>query len=329
MSTSRKNSDAIMTFMRFGSGTLRQHRVAIIFNDISERVHIQESIRFQAQLLNSVEQSVIATDLEGKVIYWNRFAERMFGFPTKEAIGRRILELTTPDIMTEKGEEIMDRVRQNKSWEGEFLVKRKNGTEFLAHVVNSPVTDAEGDLIGIIGISIDLEERRRMEAALRRSEERLRLIMESFTDFAILTMDVKGIVESWNPGAENIFGYPADEMMGRSGHILFTPEDRAVKAPERELATARDTGRAKDERWHLRKDGSRFYASGITVPLYDGQRLLGYAKIARDLTEQKHVAEQLQQSREMLEDRVSERTEELNISNVKLRGDRRTKAVGR
>ncbi|HEX2640638.1 MAG TPA: PAS domain-containing sensor histidine kinase, partial [Pyrinomonadaceae bacterium] len=204
-------------------------------------------------------------------------------------------------------------------WEGEFPVKRRDGSEFMAHVVNSPINDADGNLVGIVGVSIDMEERRRMEAALRRSEERLRLLMESFTDYAIITTNGEGTVEHWNPGAEKIFGYPANEMIGQSSDIIFTPEDQALGAPENERSTARTKGRAADERWHMRKDGTRFFASGVMVPLFDRGRLLGYAKIARDLTEQKRVSEQLQQSREKLEERVSERTEELNVSNVKLR----------
>lgn len=297
-----------------GDGTIIEYAV-----DVSDRRQAEEAIRFHAQLLNSVEQSVIATDTEGKVIFWNRFAEDMFGWLTAEAMGRDIMELTMPDTMIEQGEEIMNRVRRNQSWEGEFLVKRRDGSVFSAHVVDSPVSDANGNLIAIVGVSIDLEERREMEEALRQSEERLRLLMESFTDYAITTTDAKGIVENWNPGAEKIFGYSAEEMIGKSLDIVFTPEDRAGNAPEEERSAALEKGRAADERWHLRKNGERFFASGVMVPLYDQGRLLGYAKIARDLTEQKRVGEQLQQSREELEKRVAERTKELKRSNETLR----------
>lgn len=297
----------------------RPVRIAGVTLDITEAKRSEESIRLQAQLLDSVEQSVIATDLDGKVIFWNRFAEKSFGWAEEEALGRPIMELTTPDVVTEQGNEIMALLRSNRSWEGEFPVRRRDGSTFMAHLVNSPVTDATGNLIGIVGISFDLEERRQMEAALRQSEERLRLLMESFTDYAILTMDKESIVENWNPGAEKIFGYTAEEIIGQPADIVFTPEDRAGGAPDKERLSARENGRASDERWHLRKDGSRFFASGVMVPLFDRGTLLGYAKIARDLTGQKRVAEQLQQSREQLERRVAERTDELNRSNEALR----------
>jgi PAS domain S-box-containing protein len=139
----------------------------------------------------------------------------------------------------------------------------------------------------------DITERKRAEAALRASEERLRLTVEGVRDYAIFTLDPERRITSWNPGAERIFGYAEDEALSKPGDILFTPEDRKAGAPEQEARQARERGRAADERWHLRKDGSRFYVSGVTAPLYEGDRLTGYAKIARDLTEQREAEEQL------------------------------------
>lgn len=120
-------------------------------------------------------------------------------------------------------------------------------------------------------------------------DELLRLVFESATDFAILTLDPQGIATSWNPGAERVLGYTEQEIVGRSADVIFTPEDRAAGVPERERREALDEGRAEDERWTLRKDGSRFWASGLAMPLAD--RSLGFVKILRDRTEQ-HSAEQ-------------------------------------
>lgn len=137
-----------------------------------------------------------------------------------------------------------------------------------------------------------LAERQRAEEELRRSEERVRLILESATDFAILTLAPDRTVTSWSPGAEAVFGYAADDIVGRSGDNLFTPEDRAAGAPEQETSTALREGRAEDERWHVRRDGSRFFASGVMTPLgEDG--LLGYVKVARDLTDRKRMEDTL------------------------------------
>src|SRR3954454_809995 len=88
------------------------------------------------------------------------------------------------------------------------------------------------------------------------SDELLKLVIESSRDFAIFTMDSTGIVTSWNIGAERLTGYRQDEMLGSDGDVIFTPEDIALGAPEAERASARSSGRAEDERWHRRKDGS-------------------------------------------------------------------------
>ncbi|HMJ07977.1 MAG TPA: PAS domain S-box protein, partial [Pyrinomonadaceae bacterium] len=236
-----------------------------------------------------------------------------------EVMGRRIADLVTPDLLKEQAEKIMDRVRDDQSWQGEFLMKRRDGSTFTAHVVDSPIHDASGELVGIIGVTIDLRERKAIEDALRKSEERLRLLMESFVDFAIFTTDINGTVEDWNAGAETIFGYKANEIAGQSADLVFTPEDRAARRSDEERKQARETSRASDERWHVRKDGSRFYASGVMAPLYDGASLIGYAKIARDLTDQKNVEKQLERNREELEKRVVERTRDLGESNKSLR----------
>ena len=161
----------------------------------------------------------------------------------------------------------------------------------------------------------EIEQRRLSEARLRQSEERLRLLAESFQDYAIFTLNPAGEVATWNLGATNIFGYDEQEISGKSAGVLFVPEDQANGIPEREMETAGRTGRASDERWHLRKDGSRFFASGVMVPLRADETLIGYAKIARDLTQEKQTEEELLQHRETLEQLIAGRTVELAEAN--------------
>jgi PAS domain S-box-containing protein len=119
-------------------------------------------------------------------------------------------------------------------------------------------------------------------------DELLELIIDSSADFAIYTTDLRGSATSWNIGAERLFGFTDVEIVGRSGDIIFTPEDQAAGVPTDERYRASADGRAFDERWHQRKDGSRFWASGLLMPLRNGT---GYVKIARDLTD-KYEAEQ-------------------------------------
>jgi PAS domain S-box-containing protein len=135
-------------------------------------------------------------------------------------------------------------------------------------------------------------ELRRVLKQKRQSEEYLNLIVESARDFAIISMDIEGIVTTWNSGAEHIFGYKSEDMIGQCVAVIFTQEDCTLKAHSLELATAAELGRAADERWHVRKDGSRFYASGIMQSMLNEQgEIIGYTKIARDITAQKNAEE--------------------------------------
>lgn len=144
------------------------------------------------------------------------------------------------------------------------------------------------------------------------SEHRLRQLVENVEDYAIFITNIKGNIETWNIGAEKLFGYTAEEAIGQYEGLIFTPEDRAANVPEKEMQKARKTGCANDERWHLRKDGSRFYASGVQTALFEADKLTGYAKIARDLTERVELEEQLHAANKHLESKVRERTAELN-----------------
>ena len=174
-------------------------------------------------------------------------------------------------------------------------VQTRDERWFLARIV--PYRTAEDHINGVVLTFIDITERRQTEESLRGSEERLRLLIESATDFAIFTLTSGNLVNSWNTGAERVFGFKEKEIIGKNGEILFTPKDRRNNVPEKEIKRARENGHAEDERWHLRKDGSRFFASGAMMPLKDGK---GFLKIARDRTE-RIKAEQAQHDKEMLQ----------------------------
>jgi len=137
-------------------------------------------------------------------------------------------------------------------------------------------------------------EAARLRALLAASEARHALILESATDYAIITTDLAGRITGWNVGAHNVLGWQEVEALGQPAHLFFTPEDRAVEVPEKEMEKARTQGRASDDRWHLRRDGSRFWASGLMLPLrHEGGQLQGYLKMLRDRTEQRRAEEAL------------------------------------
>jgi len=124
----------------------------------------------------------------------------------------------------------------------------------------------------------------------RRTEDLYRKSIEEVRDYAIFVTDVQGRVVNWNRGAERILGYSEPEILGQDAAIFFTPEDRALGEPEREIATAAALGRAEDERWHLRRDQTRFWASGVLNSIRDETgSLLGFTKVMRDMTEPKRL----------------------------------------
>jgi PAS domain S-box-containing protein len=125
-----------------------------------------------------------------------------------------------------------------------------------------------------------------MGRSLLNSEERYHLLVDSAQDYAMFFLDTDNRIVDWNIGAERIIGYGESEIIGEFGSIIFTPEDIAAGAHEKELLKARTEGRAENERWHVRKDGALFWGSGIVMPLRDDAgSLIGYAKVMRDFTE--------------------------------------------
>ncbi|GAA4334525.1 hypothetical protein GCM10023149_41940 [Mucilaginibacter gynuensis] len=122
------------------------------------------------------------------------------------------------------------------------------------------------------------------DSYFRMSEDFFRQVLDSLEDYAVVTTDTNGDVNSWNTGAEKVLGFKEEEILGESAKAFFTPEDVAAGIPEKELGTALSEGRAIDERYHMRKDGTRFWGSGLVFPLYDETRVHhGFTKIMRNL----------------------------------------------
>ncbi|MGI4832150.1 MAG: CheR family methyltransferase [Janthinobacterium lividum] len=184
-----------------------------------------------------------------------------------------------------------------------LLEREVNTTDdrtFMLRVL--PYRTAEDRINGVVVTFFDITPRKQAEKAQMQSEQRLRLLIESAKDYAIFSLDIQRRVVSWSSGAQLILGYAEAEIMGQLGDILFVPEDRENQAPEWETQTADQEGRAENERWHLRHDGSRFWGSGLTSPLHDeAGNTIGFVKIMRDLTEQKRIAETLQLSEQRLQ----------------------------
>ncbi|GHH24357.1 hypothetical protein GCM10008023_36450 [Sphingomonas glacialis] len=178
----------------------------------------------------------------------------------------------------------------------------------------SRVLDSDGEVAGLFILTNETTERVLADAALRQSEERLRLVIEGARDHVIFTTDPKGVIQSWFAGAEAVLGWSSSEAVGRSLSVIFTEEDRANGVDVREMANAARDGYASDKRWHLRKDGSRVYLNGSMHPLAkdDLGEDRGFIKIARDDTASLRAKEELEELNGTLEQQVAERTADRN-----------------
>src|SRR5262245_9143719 len=130
----------------------------------------------------------------------------------------------------------------------------------------------------------------RGQGTQHREAEMLRLLVENVKDYALFVVDADGRVRTWSAGAERLLGYREDEIVGRSAECFFTPEDAQRGVPRAEMEKALTAGRSEDDRWHVRKDGARFWSNGVTTPLRDEHGTLrGFAKVMRDRTEWKQA----------------------------------------
>jgi PAS domain S-box-containing protein len=263
--------------------------------DYSERKKAQEVLRWFEAIVASSQDAILSFDLEGKALSWNPGAEEIFGYQAEEMIGTSLSKLAEKEREHEQLELLEKLKRGERITQLETVRRRKGGETFAAMLTLSPIKNERGDIVAATGVIQDITERKQTQEALRKSEEHFRLLVESATDYAIFTMDLSGHINSWNRGAERIFGYSEEEIMGQSGAVLFTPEDRARGVPEQELQTALNKGRAADERYHLRKGGEAFFASGVTTQLRN-HHTKGFVKIARDLSERKQMEDALREA---------------------------------
>lgn len=136
----------------------------------------------QNQLLGAVKEAIIATDLEGSIVYWNPFATNLYGWSADEVLGRNIMDVLVTSATKEQASRIMSLIRKGESWTGEFQVRRKDGTDFPAQVTDAPIFGENGEVIGVVGISRDLTQQKETEAALQESRVQLESIVEERTN---------------------------------------------------------------------------------------------------------------------------------------------------
>ncbi|CAN5555263.1 PAS domain-containing hybrid sensor histidine kinase/response regulator [soil metagenome] len=246
-------------------------------------------------LVEAAADGVILMDASGQVLNFNSACEHLFGYEAKEVIGgdvnvlipwrHRQSEDPEPDGPSR------EHSRNVASIGHEIFGQRKDGSTFPLEFSVGEIRDGDGDGTIFVGIVHDLSERNRANDALHDSERSLRLLVEGIVDYAIYMLDPQGHVTNWNKGAARIKQYAAEEVVGRHFGTFYLEEQRLSGEPDRNLETAKRDGSFSGEGWRLRKDGSRFWASVVIDSLRDDRgELIGYAKITRDITEQRRAA---------------------------------------
>jgi PAS domain S-box-containing protein len=251
----------------------------------------------QLALQNLFEVSpdaIFVTDAQGLIRGANPRAAELFGHTQLELIGQPI-EILVPERFRKRhpthrqNYNAHPRARQMSAALNLFGL-RKDGTEFPVDIMLKPIENAHGPVV--LSFVRDVTEQREAMEALRRNDQQLRSIVESVRDYAIYHLDRDGHVMTWNPGAERIKGYTAEEIVGAHLSRFFTQEDIDRGRPADMLRLAAERGRIEDEGWRVRKDGSRFWADSILTAIRnDLGEVTGYAKVTRDFTDRKRAEE--------------------------------------
>ncbi|WP_145652979.1 hybrid sensor histidine kinase/response regulator [Pseudoduganella lurida] len=258
--------------------------------------------RYELLVASISDYAIYMLDTDGHVSSWNTGAERFKGYKAHEIMGAHFSRFyTEEDRAAGLPEKALATARNEGRFEGEGWRVRNDGTRFWASVVLDPIRQPDGTLLGFAKITRDITERRAAQEALRQSEQHFRLLVQGVTDYALYMLSPLGEITNWNIGAQRIKGFSQEEVVGTHYRRFFLDEDRESGVPERALETAAREGRFESEGWRLRRDGSRFFAHAVIDAIRDeAGELIGFAKITRDITEQRAAAESLEQARNAL-----------------------------
>jgi PAS domain S-box-containing protein len=270
-------------------------------NNHLERDFFESERNFRLLVEGITDYAICMLAPDGCVTKWNAGAARIKGYKAKEILGKHFSVFYLPEDR-EAGlpARALETARKEKHFLTEGWRVRKNGTKFFASVVINPIYKKR-KLIGYAKITHDITERQKILADLHASESQFRMLVSGVTDYALYMLSPTGIVVNWNAGGQRIKGYIPEEIIGQSFARFYTPADQAAGKPARALRIAEESGRYEEEGWRVRKNGSFFWASVVIDPIRDAEgKLVGFAKITRDISERREAQQKLEELQRQL-----------------------------
>lgn len=240
-----------------------------------------------------LSDAIFLTDAVHNITTWNKSCTKLYGYLAEQAIGQPVSMLLTPEVSSSFIDRLNHLPGKGPVEMSDQRITIAGGAELSLDFTVAATFDNSGNHNGSAIVARKVKTQLASDAMLHSSNNLIRMTFERATDFAIITFDTSAKITSWSKGAELIFGYSEKEAIGQHTSLIFTPEDVARGIDVQELVTARDKGRAEDERWHIGKSGNRFFMSGVMIAvLGNDNTLIGYAKVARDITKRKILEEQ-------------------------------------
>ena len=260
----------------------------------------KENTRFHSRLLDAIGQAIVVTDLQDRVVYWNDAAAQLYGWSEEEATGRRLKELVVCEKLWTQAEEIRSELRVGRAWSGEFVVRRKDGETMSMMGVATPLLDEEGSPVGMVGVSMDVTERKRAAEALGKSEERFRALTQNSSDIVTL-LGTDGTVRYQSPCIEHILGYRPEELVGENVFDYVHPEDvERVQGKFAKGLVEPDLHPSAQYRFR-HKDGSWRHLESVGSNLLGDSTVGEFVVNSRDVTERVWAEEKVEQQAALLE----------------------------
>lgn len=268
--------------------------------------------RYHKMMSEVKDYAIILLDTTGKILDWNKGAEKVKGYTAEEIMGKSFrLFYTREDKESNLPQRLLEEARQKGYVTHEGYRIKKDGTRFWGSVAITAIHDDNQEVVGFSKVTKDLtdrkiaddrmtimmEELKQKNEDLLRSEERYHQMMREVQDYAILLLNKNGDIQNWNAGAEFIKGYTADEAIGKNFRMFYMAEDIERKLPEKLLNEAATLGKTTHEGWRKKKDGTLFWGSVVITALHDKTgAVIGFSKVTRDLTEKKKADDELKRN---------------------------------